>query len=798
MRIALNWLSEYVSFDMDVDELAHRFTMLGLDIEAVERIGEGVCDVVVGEIRSIDPHPDADKLVVCRTDVGAGEPLQIVCGAKNMSVGDRVPTALVGGTLPGGLRIGRRKMRGIESAGMMCSPKELGLGEDQSGLLIMDTDFPPGTDVRPLLGLDEVVFDVEVTPNRGDWASMIGVARELAAMLGTTHRRPDVSVRESQPPARDVSSVTIENPELCARYIGRVLRNVEVGPSPAWLVRRLIAAGQRPISNIVDITNFVLLETGHPLHAFDLDKLAENRIVVRNARAGETLKTIDDQVRELTPEMLIIADAEKPVAVAGVMGGFDSQVGEGTTNVLLESAYFDPVSIRQTARQLGVQTEASARFQRGADVEMALYAANRAAGLMQELAGAEVMAGVLDEYPAPPEPKQVTLRYARTDLLLGTVVAPETQKKAVLDLDFRLVDESEEGFTVEVPTWRHDVTHEADLIEEVARLFGYDNIELKVPSVRQTEQVFAPHDACVNELRQLLVSQGLTEFFLWTFSCPEDVKKARLDEDRLDMVKLENPLSENHATMRSSLIPSMLATVSRNLRHGNENVAAFELGPVYKPLLDNDLPEQNLHLAIVLTGNSEPQHWGRIPRAFDFYDLRGYAEAIFDFFGATCAVERAEWGTFAPGVCCSLTYDRDSIGALGQVAQDVLEAFDIEQPTYILEMTLDRLLDHEKPPVRFQEIPTMPPSLRDLAILVDSDVPAGDVRDAAQDAGGKILRRVEIFDVYRGKQVPDGKKSLALNLVFQAPDRTLTDKNTQKIFDRILKRLETDFKAELR
>ncbi|MFA6240661.1 MAG: phenylalanine--tRNA ligase subunit beta [Candidatus Hydrogenedentales bacterium] len=401
MNVSLNWLKEFVDITRSPDELAQDLTMLGLEIEAIERPGEGISNVFVGHILEIRKHPDADKLVVCKTDVGQGEPLQIICGATNMKEGDLVPTAVVGATLPGDFKITRRKMRGLESFGMMCSARELGMGKDHEGLLILPADFPIGQDVLPLLGLDDVVYEIEVTPNRGDWASMIGVARELAALYGSPLRIPNITLNESGEEARTLSSVTIDNPELCARYIGRVLTDVKIGPSPQWLAQRLTNAGQRPINNVVDITNLVLLETGHPLHAFDYDKLLVNKIVIRCAKQGETLKTIDEQIRPLDPAMLVIADAQNPVAVAGVMGGFDSEVSSGTTRIFLESAFFDPSSVRKTSRKLGMHTEASARFQRGADPEMARYAVDRAAALMQELAGATVSRGVIDEYPKP-------------------------------------------------------------------------------------------------------------------------------------------------------------------------------------------------------------------------------------------------------------------------------------------------------------------------------------------------------------------------------------------------------------
>ncbi len=798
MKISLNWLRDYVDVTLDPDDLAHRLTMLGLEIESIDRPGESIRNVVIGQILSIDPHPDADKLVVCRTDVGEGEPLQIVCGAKNMKPGDKVPTAKIGGVLPGGFEIGRRKMRGIESQGMMCSGKELGLSDDHSGLLILDADAPIGADAVAHLGLDDVIYEIEVTPNRNDWASMIGVARELAASLETTLRLPEFALVESPPEAERLSSVQIENPDLCPRYAGRVLTDVKVGPSPEWLCRRLMAAGQRPINNIVDITNYVLLETGHPLHAFDYQTLNENRIVVRTARADESIATLDGETRALSPEMLVIADATRPVAVAGIMGGAETEVGENTTQVFLESAYFAPVSIRRTARALGMMTEASQRFQRGADPEMARYALDRAAYLMQELAGAKTALGVLDNYPRPPEERRIRLRYARTHAMLGAKPAPDTQKAYLERLGFVAEASDAESCTFRIPTWRHDCTQEADLIEEVARLYGYDLIEPTIPAVRRTERVFAPNDGRLRRLRRELAGYGLFELVGMTFSSSAEVAAVGLSGAYLDMVPLQNPLSENLAAMRSTLLPGMVRAVQTNIRHGRRDVRAFELGPVYRPAPERELPEQTLRLGLVLTGNAEEPHWSRPVRTADVYDITGLIQAVGDYFGASLACAAAPFDAFDPDASAQVTLNGRAIGWAGCLTPAVRKAWDIEQPVFLAEVALEPLLDIPETPVLFAPIPAYPPSLRDIAVLVDQSVPAGALVDAARTAGGKLLQRVDVFDVYTGKQVPAGKKSIALSLVFQSPERTLTDKATQKAWDAILKRLQDDFGAQLR
>jgi phenylalanyl-tRNA synthetase beta chain len=798
MNISLNWLKQYIDLDLKLDDLTHQMTMLGMEIESVQQPGDEIKDVYVGQIISIESHPDADKLVVCKTDVGRDEPAQIVCGAKNMSVGDKVPTAVIGATLPGGFKIARRKMRGIESQGMMCSASELGLAEESEGLLILDTDMAVGADAKALLGLDDVILEIEVIPNRGDWASMIGVARELAAIYQKELRLPEVKLTEAEKAASDYASITIEAPDLCPRYIGRVLTDVTVKPSPLWLCQRLIAAGQRPINNIVDITNYVLMETGHPLHAFDLNLLAENRIVARRARKDEKMTTLDGEARTLNEDMLVIADAKVPQAVAGIMGGGDSEVGETTTTILLESAVFNSASIRATSRGLGLISESSQRFQRGADPEMAQFAIDRAAMLMQELAGASVARGRLDAYPAPAEAATVTLRYARTNQLLGADIPAQTQKDNLSLLGFQITEETDEQFTVKVPSWRHDVSMEADLIEEVARLYGYDNIAVALPRVRPREEIFAPHDRIIRKLRRFLVAQGLTEVVHWTFSNEEDVRKAGMDEDYFNMVGLQNPLSEKQATMRSSLIPTLLNNTANNINHGASALATFEIGPVFVPRAGEELPDERSTLAIAMSGTAGNKHWSSALANVDFYDIKGYAEAILEFFGCEGEYEAQDFGPLQGGQSARISIGKRAIGHFGKVKDSVLRSFDLENEVFLLEIDLKSLLKGHGKAAKFEIIPGFPASLRDMAVVVNADFPVGDLLKTAQKSGGKLLKSAELFDIYQGKQVPKGKKSVALSLTFRSAERTLTDKDTQKSWDKILKQLEKQHGATLR
>ncbi len=799
MRVSLNWLREFVDIDMSPEQLADHLTMLGLEIESVERLGQDIKNVRVGQIRSIEPHPNADKLTVCQTDVGDGQPLQIICGATNMKVGDKVPTVVDGSVLPGGFKIGRRKMRGVESQGMMCSETELGIGEDAGGLLILPEDVSLGADVVSLLELDDVVFEIEVTPNRGDWAGVIGVAREISASLGEELELPDIHLITSErQQAADVSSVTIDDEELCPRYAGRILVEAEVGESPAWMKARLHAAGVRAINNVVDITNYVLIETGHPLHAFDLDTLTEKRIIVRRAEDGESIRTLDGVERKLDRDVLIIADAKRPVAVAGIMGGEDTEVGESTQNIFLESAVFNPRFIRHGSRSLGLITEASQRFQRGADPAMARYALDTAAALMREYVDTDVLEGVLDEYPSPERPRQVTLRYLRTNEVLGDEVPPHRQSKFIQNLGFETVEETSTASTFRVPTWRHDVREEADLIEEVARLHGYGAIEPEIPKIARRGEDLAPEEMRLRRLREFVVGLGYTECITLAFGNPEDTKAAGLNGGAGDMVTLMNPLSEKHSAMRTSLLPGLLRTCAHNLNHGVDDQALFEMGPVYFPRDNQTLPSQHSRLGLLLTGRRRPAHWSEDDADMDFYDIKGYVEAILEYFGLQPTFRESHQTTFLPGQAAEILAGDKPAGCFGQVAPGASRAYEIDADVFVAELDLDVLLGIPRTPPQYRPSPPYPPYLRDMAILVPRDLPAGDVIELVWENGGELLQDVQLFDVYTGERIPEDKKSLALNLVFQSHEKTLSSNDTQAIWDRIVEQLQERLGAALR
>lgn len=797
MKISLNWLKEYCNIPVSAKELAEQMTMLGLEIESMEEPGKEIENVFVGKILDIQPHPQADKLVICKTDIGKGEPLQIICGAKNMKAGDKVPTAIDGAILPGGLKITRRKMRGIDSFGMMCSGAELKVEEDSEGLLILPPETPIGEDIKKVLGLDDVIFDIEITPNRGDWASYIGLARELSAYYNIPITLPQIQIKEVEKSVSSVSSVTIECPDYCPRYAGRVIQNVKVAPSPDWLVRKLLSAGQRPINNIVDITNFVLLEIGHPLHAFDFNKLNENRIIVRLAKENEEIKTLDGELRKLKANQMVIADAIKPQALAGIMGGADSEVDDNTINVFLESAYFDPISIRRTARAHNLLTEAAQHFQRGADPEMVLWAINRATALIQELAGGEVLQGILDEYPQKIERKFVKLRYERTGKRLGINIEQNFQKSILINLGFAVKDETEREVNFIVPSWRHDVTLEEDLIEEIARFYGYDKVPNTLPKIRQSSAVFDASFKKIHNIRTLLVHKGLTECYSWTFSNPEIMQQLKFPDNYLNMVVLQNPLSKNLSTMRTSIIPNLLATAQKN--HLEDTISIFEIGPVFIPDDKNILPEEKQKIGILLSGYANPRLWCYNERKhYDFFDLKGIVEDILNMLSITYRIEGSEFPLFHPGQSLKIKNQNKELGYLGKISPKVAHELEINENTFIGELNLNDLLNIPLKKKVYKTISEFPSTSRDLAILVDRIIPVADIYTSLKTIGEGILQKIEIFDVYTGEQVPKDKKSIALGFTFCSNEKTLTDTEIDALVNEIINRLQKQFDAQIR
>ena len=807
MRISLKWLSQYVELPAP-EELARRLTAVGLEVEAVERTGAGLDGVVVARILASEKHPNAEKLSVTSVDRGDGTPLQVVCGAKNYAVGDLVPLATVGTTLPGGTRIEKAKLRGVESFGMLCSARELGLSADAAGLLLLDRDLVPGTPIARALHLEDVLLEVNVTPNRPDCLSHIGIAREVAAFLGRPIRPPEVKLAEAGPPAAGLAAVRIEAPDRCARYAARVIEGVAIGPSPAWLARRLEACGVRSISNVVDATNFVLLELGHPLHAFDLDKVAGAQIVVRTARPGERITTLDGKDRALDPTDLLICDRDRGSALAGVMGGGDSEISGGTTRVLLESAWFAPGGIRRTSRRHALKSEAAYRFERGADPGMVLPALDRCAALIAELSGGTVRPGVVDCHPAPARTASVRLRWARPEALLGLPVDRAEAERTLGGLGFTEREAAAEGATFEVPSWRVDVAIEEDLVEELIRARGYDAIPETLPA-NAVETPAEPAEArVVARLREAMESSGLSEAVNFSFVAEADLAPLRFEvvtgdgKGRALGIALKNPISAELSLMRTSLVPSLLRNAARNRARRVDDVRLYELARTYRPAAPEaagDAPTvEGLQLAGVLTGRRSPVSWAAPSEAADFYDVKAVVEGVLAALGVTGArFEAGGEGWLHPRLSARvLAAGGEVLGWLGQLHPRVAKDFEVPPVTLAFELAVEALARHGQPLPRHRPLPVHPPVLRDLAVVVEEAVQAERVEALVREE--PLAEAVTLFDVYRGAPLPAGKKNLALAIRYRAADRTLTDGEAEAAHQRIVQRLAAQLGAELR
>lgn len=807
MRISLRWLAEYVDLPAP-EELAARLTDIGLEVEAVERVGQDLDGVVAARIVEAAPHPRADTLSVTRVDVGGGETLQVVCGARNWRVGDVVPLATPGTRLPGGMEIRKATLRGVESGGMLCSARELGLSEDASGLLLLDRSVRPGTPLAKALGLEDTLFEVNVTPNRPDALSHLGIAREVAAATGKTLRPPRAGLRQQGGPAAEAVAVRIEAPDRCARYAARVVEGVRIGPAPPWISRRLESCGVRSISNAVDATNFALLELGHPLHAFDLDRVAGARIVVRAARAGEKMVTLDGVERSLTPDDLVIADRDRPSALAGVMGGGDSEISAGTTRLLLESAWFQPQGVRRTAKRHGLHTEASHRFERGADPGMVVPALDRCAALVAELCGGTVRRGVVDAHPRRHRAVQVALAWARPGQILGMPVARREARRVLGALGFSAVRSTPKGAVFRVPSWRPDVSREEDLVEEIVRHLGYHAIPETLPSAA-SENPAPPHQAQVTErVRQALEAAGFCEAVNFSFVAPQELARVGPESGAAPGIALRNPISAELAVMRTSLVPSLLRNAAHNLRQRVEDVRLYELASSYHPRpagFPGDIPaREDLRLAGVMLGRRHPQGWAAGREAVDFYDLKAALEGVL----AAVGVESVEWAPgrepwLHPRAAASLVAagpdgGREVLGSAGEVHPRTARAFDLPGGVLAFEISFPGLVRLGRLAPAHREAPRFPAVLRDLAVVVPEPVAAAEVVERVRREA--LVEAVTLFDVYRGAPVPAGKKNLALAIRYRAAERTLTDAEADLAHARIVERLRTDpaIQAELR
>jgi len=815
MKVSAEWLSQYVSLDqVDVLELAEKITRSGIEIDSVENRNNGVTQVVVGFVKSKEKHPDADKLNVCLVDAGTGEELQIVCGAKNVAAGQKVPVALVGAKLPGGLEIKKAKLRGVASMGMICSAKELGLNEklmpkeQQEGILVLPEDSEVGTPITKLLQLDDQVLDFDLTPNRSDCLSMIGAAYEVAAILGREIRlpEPEKELVETAEPAGGKVSVKNASPELCSRYAVRYISNVTIGASPLWMQNRLMAAGIRPINNIVDITNYVMLEYGQPLHAFDADRIAGGTIGVRTAKAGETLVTLDGQERRLEPGALLIVDGEdRPVGLAGVMGGLDSEVTENTRNIILESARFDGAVVRKTSRQLGLRSEASQRFEKEVDPARVLPALHRAASLMARLAGGQVLQGVVQSVVSEEQDRVIALSLDKLNEYLGTEISTLETKALLSRLNFDFAETSDQVLEVRVPTRRGDITRDVDLIEEVARLYGYDHIPTTAIEGPTTAGGYTKPQALRRALRSALVHGGWQETMGYSFIREGASRKfPELGEGGFE-IKLAMPMSEDRSVLRSSLLPGLLDMAQYNRNRKQEELALFEIGTVFQgtdPSMTAQ-PRELSVLGLLLAGSRGEKRWNTPAEKVDFYDLKGALESLFEYLGLNEQVSYAadQPRGFHPGRSASIYLNGSGgnrkIGTFGQLHPEVQLEMDLDD-TYVAELLLEPLYEQAGETVSYQDLPRFPAMQRDIAVVVDAGVEAASLMSAIRATGGSLLEAVEVFDVFTGSKLGEGKKSVALSLTYRDMDRTLTDEEVAEVHGKVVEALEQTFGAELR
>ena len=803
MKVTLNWLRDYVDCDLSAEELSHRLTLLGLEVDAMEKLGEGLDSVIVARLDNVQQHPDADRLTVCTVETGHVT-LQVVCGATNHKTGDLVALAQVGTVLPGDFKIKKSKIRGQESCGMLCSLSELGLSEESDGIMILPPGLELGQPVFSALGLKDVLYELGLTPNRPDCLSVVGVAREVSAVVGKPLRLPAATIVESKTKAADRTSVRIEDPDLCPRYAARLIEGVKIGPSPDWLVRRLEAVGMRSINNVVDVTNFVMMELGHPLHAFDFSFLREQRIVVRRAQDGDTFTTLDGQVRTLLASDLVICDGEGPVALAGVMGGENSEVRQDTSDILLESAYFNPTAIRRTSKRLGLHTESSHRFERGADVDTVPLALDRAAALIAELAGGNVAKGMVDTYPVKIARRHVTITASRTSQILGLELDATIIRQQLESIGLRceLIESRDGALDVEIPNFRPDLEREIDLIEEVARLVGYDKIPVTMPVSTLDCQKLPKHFALERQVRDRMTQLGYAEIINYAFFNPVCLDKLGLgdDDSRRQCVQILNPLTEEHGSMRTTLVPSLLETAARNLAYRSEDLALFELRPVFEPEAGAELPRERLRLAAILCGRREPLGWAQSPATGDFFDMKGVVEqllASLRISGVTWSAEHGE-SFYHPGKSCSLSLGNTLLGTIGELHPEVLRDYDLGSSAVLCDLDIEALFGCSVSDVKFQPLSRYPGVQRDSAFLVDADVPVQRVFDTLGQVRLKDLESLVLFDVYQGQGVPAGKKSLAIRASYRALDRTLTDDLIQNLHGRLVLALEKELGAALR
>ena len=802
MKVTLSWLNEYVPIEMGVDDLSDALTMIGLEVESITDRFEYMKNVKVGRVIDIQPHPATDRLKICVVDAGKGL-LRIICGAPNVKKGMLAPIALPGTLFPDGTNLDKSIIRGVLSEGMICSEKELGLGLDQSGAMILGSSHRTGENLANALELSDTILEISVTPNRPDCLSLLGIAREIAGIQKTTLRYPDTRIVDKFNDLSGMSSVRIEAADYCPRYSARVLSDVKMGPSPFWLQDRLISVGSRPINNIVDVTNYVLMETGQPLHAFDFDKLSENRIVVRTAMKGETFTTLDQKERIMPPDALMICDGQKPVALAGIMGGLNSEITETTSRVFIESAYFDPVSIRRTSKALGLSTEASYRFERGVDPSGTVSALDRAAVLMSGVSSGKIVKGYIDETPKAIPQKKVILSVSKTKRLLGSDYSQDDISKLLSSIEFKSLKLDQDRIEVVSPMFRVDIDRPEDLMEEVARLSGYQRIPTTFPSmpagIRKSNNMVEVR----NRIKTVMVGLGFLEVINYSFIHESSQDRLMLPDNdpRRKKVPILNPLSEEQTCMRTSLVPGLLGTLQRNLYQQIRTLRLFEAGKIYIGQGGDRLPVEKEMLTVLRTGARFNPSWHGKETPCDFYDLKGVVESLLEsqhVMGVVFTRMPKEICHYTrPGYTAQIRIKDVPVGLAGEVHPEVLKAFDVRQPVFIAELCLDDLMLHLPDTKQSVPISRYPAVLRDFTIIVDKEIEAWNILHCANDAQEEFVENIQLFDVFYGKPIPAGKKSISFRITYRSMNKTLEDKEVNQIHQRISNLLLKSFNASL-
>ncbi len=800
MKVSINWLKDYVDITVPLEELAHKLTMAGFEVKDIETIGGSWDNVVVGQIKAINPHPNADRLSLPTVDLGTEE-ATVVCGAPNLKLGDKVPFARVGARLIDGhtgkpATLKTAKIRGVSSSGMVCSEKELGISDRHEGILVLPEDAPVGMPLTEYMG--DTVLNLDVTPNRPDCLSVIGIAREIAALTGQSTHVPEISYEETSEPIEDQISIEINAPDLCPRYSASLITGVKIGESPAWMQQRLLACGQRPISNIVDVTNYVMLEYGQPLHSFDYEKLRGKKIIVRRASDYEPITTLDDNERELDSSMLVITDPMGAVAVAGVMGGANSEVTEDTTSILLEAASFNPASIHYTGRTLNLPSEACMRFERGISTDLTIPALKKATQLIAQLGGGQVTRGIIDVYPGKKEPEPVMISTDEVKRYLGIEYNLEQINNALTSLGFdcQKTDRPNE-LSVTAPHWRSDIRLTVDLVEEVARILGYDNIPMTMLSDPIPRQNPEPVIGLKRETGRILTGYGFQEIITYTLTSLEMMKKLQGEPHPIEQepLRLSNPMTAEQEYLRPNLRVNLLSALVSNRRHEDGGIRLYELGKIYVPRPD-DLPDEQEILCCLLSGPAAESSWHGEGNPPDFYEAKGIVEGLLDRLNAPVTFEPDTDESLHSNKQAAIIIEGNKAGVLGQIHPKVLENFDISEDVYFIEIDMAALLPYAAVHRMFQPIPRFPAMVRDLALVIDTGVTHRKILSIIESF--PLVTDVSVFDVYSGEQVPAGKKSLAYRITFQSPDHTLTDKEVNKVEKQILDRLSRDLGTSLR